>query len=335
MDDQQRRGTRFLLYGIGFVVFQAAFFFLVLAVASTPWFLTHDGYPGMFQAGYSLRLQHQDCDVLIYGDSAALTGLDPAIVQKISGLKTCNISEAGGITEVVGSFFPLDAYLKNNKRPRFLLSMYTPRSNVDPYTIQPFAFYHPEGVLYGLQYDRSLEFYRGLLLRPVWLVNFTVWAGQSILDDWLAHHEPGPHPPDVDTRAQRASQNGRWTYPLPPETACVRTGSYIDPSLFGRYAASTDTMRKRYGTDGTRVVVDISPMANCDRLQDVYRRQSEGLHDNAFEVVPVSYFNQGDIHFSAEGATYISTKIGNQILALEREQDAQPAVATPSTGGGR
>ena len=76
--------------------------------------------------GYSLRMKHQDCDVVLYGDSTALTGLDPDIVQRITGLKSCNIAEAGWIEDVVGTDFPLQAYLKDNKRPRFIVTDITP-----------------------------------------------------------------------------------------------------------------------------------------------------------------------------------------------------------------
>ena len=45
---------------------------------------------------------------------------DPDLVQRITGLKTCNLAEGVTILWVVGSRFPLDAYLENNKRPRYL-----------------------------------------------------------------------------------------------------------------------------------------------------------------------------------------------------------------------
>ncbi len=122
--DQKPQGARLILYVVGFVGVQIFVLLLTFVVSSTPWFLTHDAYPGMRQIGYSLRLKHEDCDVVIYGDSSSLTGLDPDIIQGITGLKTCNLSEGVSIESVVGSLFPLDNYLKNNKRPLFLLTMY-------------------------------------------------------------------------------------------------------------------------------------------------------------------------------------------------------------------
>ena len=78
-------------------------------------------------------------------------------------------------------------------------------------------------------------------------------------------------------------------------------------------------MRKDYGVNGTQVIVDIMPVPACDTLIDTYRKLSEGLHDNAFEVVPISFFSEGDVHPSEKGGAYISTEIAYQILALEKK----------------
>jgi len=330
-----------MLYVVGMVAVQILLLVVVVVVASTPWFLTHDAYPGMLQSGYSLRLKHADCDVVIYGDSSTLTGLDPDIIQKITGLKTCNLSEGVTIQGVVGSRFPLDSYLANNKRPRYLLAMYTPsmfRPNVDK-----FAEYQPEGVLYLLQYDRGREMLLWLLRihgeipgagvakqKDLWVVDFSLWAGRQMVKDLLNRYLPGRgSKTEVDTRAQRESRNGMWPYPLPPETECVRTVLHLDPKSVGRYADSVAEMRRVYGVEGTTVLVNISPLPTCDTLQDAYRKAAEGLHDNAFETLPIADFNEGDVHFSAAGSEHISVEAGEQILALEKQRQTPPS----GTGG--
>jgi hypothetical protein len=309
---------RLMLYVAGFVVAQIFSLLLVLVVASTPWFLKHDAYPGMLTTGYSLRLKHVDCEIVIYGDSSTLTGLDPDIIQEITGLKTCNLAEGISIESVVGSRFPLDTYLKNNKRPRFLLTMYTP-SMFRPY-IDRFNYF-PDGVLYALQYDRSRAMYRDLLRRQRWVVDFDLWAGCGLIRDFLDRHSPGNGAkPSTNPRAQRDSRHGIWPFPLPPETHCVRTAYHLGTDSVGRYADSVAEMRKIYGVGGTTVLVNMAPVPTCDTLQQTYRERSEGLRDNAFETLPISYFNEGDVHFSPEGSRYISIEAANQILALEGQR---------------
>jgi hypothetical protein len=288
---------------------------LTTAVAATPWFLWHDDYPGMQQTGYELRLRGQDCAVLIYGDSSSLTGLDPKIIASITGLTACNISEGAPIQAVVGSNFPLDEYLKHNRRPRFLLAMYSP-SGLKPFRA-PFEVYQPEGVLYGLQYARNRTLALGLLRHPWWLMKFAIWAGHAMLADTANRLDGELGNARGDPRSQREERLGIWPFPLPSQSGCWRTAMHIDPASIGRYAASVADFRERYGRDGTKVIVNLAPVADCDVLGPLYRRQTEGLHDNPFEVVPIAFFNQGDVHFSAEGSRYISVAAGRQILALE------------------
>jgi hypothetical protein len=332
MANSTSQGKRPMLYVAGFVSVQVVFLGLALFLASTPWFLTHDAYPGMYQTGYSLRLKHADCDIVIYGDSSTLTGLDPDIIQGITGLTTCNLAEGVTIQGVVGSRFPLDTYLENNKRPRYLLTMYT--SSLFRPSVDRFTEYQPEGVLYLLQYDRTREMLHGLLQRRNWLVDFDLWAGRGILKDLVNRYIPGVNTKaPVDTRAQRDSRHGIWSFPLSPETNCVRTAYHIDSATIGRYAENIAQMRNRYSVDGTTVLVNISPVPTCDVLQRTYQDRSEGLHDNVFESLPISYFNEGDVHFSPEGSRHISVEAANQILALEKQRKLPPLASSETSGG--
>jgi hypothetical protein len=318
---QANQGMDPMLYVGGFVAVQIFFLLLTLGVASTPWFLTHDAYPGILQAGYSSRLKHADCDIVLYGDSSALTGLDPEVIQTITGLKACNLSEGVTIQGVVGSRFPLDTYLRDNKPPLYLLAMYTP-SLFRPY-VNKFSDYQPEGVLYMMQYDRTREMLWGFLLRRKWVVDFDLWAGRQIVKDFLDRHLPvRKSNASIDIRAQRDGRNGIWPYPSPPETDCVRAALHQIPSDFARHADSVAMMRSTYGADGTTVLVNISPVATCDTLQQTYRELSDGLHDNPFESLPISDFNEGDVHFSAEGSRHVSVEAANQILLLEERRRA-------------
>ena len=75
-------------------------------------------------------------------------------------------------------------------------------------------------------------------------------------------------------------------------------------------------------------MINIAPVPDCDISYDMYNRLSAGLHDNAFERLPISYFNQGDVHFSPEGSRYISIEAAQEILAAERKQDAARQAAS-------
>jgi len=323
---QKPASGRLLFYCVGFALFQAASLVCILLLSLTPWFLTHDSYPGIYLQGYATRLKHEDCDVVLYGDSTALTGLDPGIVQQITGLKTCNIADTISSHMMVGSRFPLDTYLANNKRPRFILAMYNPL-NFNP-DWQPFSSYYADGVLYGLHYNGSRAFYRGLLYHHFqWVAHYTFWAGTALIGDLVDRVLPGSRPPDYSGRAERTSRRGIWTYPLPPQTTCL-TQPARPPTLgdVRIYPDSIAAFRKRYAVDGTQVMVNIAPMPACVATRDLVRINTVGLHDNAFETLPISYFNEGDSHYSPAGSSHVSIAAANQILALEK----QPAGIAPA-----
>ncbi len=278
----------------------------------------------MLQSGYSLRLQHADCEVLIYGDSSTMTALDPAVIQQITGLKTCNIAEGTTITGVVGTRYPLDQYLAHNKRPRFLLLMYTP-SMYTP-DVAPFTTYFVEGVTYAFTNERTPLFFKGLLRRPWWLLKYSLSVGEQITNYFVGKYVLRNQQIDTDTRAQRDSRKGVWGFPLPPEAHCMR-GS-IPEGLLHRHADQIAAMRRRYETGGTTVLFNISPVPDCDRDYPLYSRLSSGLHQNPFERLPISYFNEGDVHFSPQGSRYISAELGREVLAVEQQQDAARRAAS-------
>ena len=76
-------------------------------------------------------------------------------------------------------------------------------------------------------------------------------------------------------------------------------------------------MRQKYGVNGTRVIVNVAPVADCDDMKDAYGQALKGLHDNPLEVLPIKMFNNQDVHFTPEGAEHVSLGVANQILASE------------------
>ncbi len=309
---------RFRRYLLAFFAIQPGVLLLAFCVAGTQWFLWHDEYPGLRNAGYSQRVGRAGCEVLIYGDSSSLTGLDPSIIGGLTHLKTCNVSEGVTIQTVVGSDVPLQAYLRQNPAPRFLLGMWT--SSLFRPEIPAYNRYYPEGMTYGLDYLPRAQFLKNLLLRrPTWFVRYSVWAidalGNGLYDEFngKARHQ-------IDARVQRAQRNGQWPYPLPPQTQCVRGALHLTPDAVLRWQADVEGFRRRYSTAQTTVLLDIAPVPDCDTTYGVYAQRAAGLHDNAFERLPIRFFNEGDVHFSPEGSRYVSTAAARQILQKMREQ---------------
>jgi hypothetical protein len=317
-NSRPRRRSSIALYSVAFLIVQVVLLLAALWISTKHWFLVHC-YNGMLQSGYSLRLNHADCDVVIYGDSSSMTGLDPEIIQQITGLKTCNIAEGSTITDVIGTRYPLDQYLLHNKRPRFLLMMYT--SSMFRPDVKLFNAYRIEGMTYAFQYEHTPEFL-GKLVRhhPFWPIRWASFVGQEVVNYFVQRYVYDNHHFYTDTRAQREGRHGVWPIDLPPETHCVRRP--VSKEEVGRHADEVESIRRHLSVGGTKVFINISPVPDCDVSYAVYSDLAQGLHDNVFEKLPISYFNQGDVHYSPQGSRYISIEAGDEILAVERQQDA-------------
>jgi len=291
----------------------------VLFLAGTNWFFHHSTF-GMQSMGYSLTLHHADCQVVLTGDSSALTGLDPITVTRVTGLSACNVSEGAAVTTVTGSY-PLDAYLEQNAPPKYMVFLQTPSLYTPDHPWQAYGSYN-EGMVYLLHYEPWPILYRTLLKRPEDTYHFILWAIHTAFTGLQTsvmnpHKYDGLEPPML----RRERHGGMFTYYAAPETSCVRKG--IDPAKIRADRTWPDTVRRKYGVNGTHVFVDVAPIPDCDDLKDTYRSVLAGLHDNALDVLPIGMFNNEDVHFTPEGAAHISAEVGEQILADERSDAAR------------
>lgn len=312
-----------LRYAILLAAAPFLFVAVVCWVGSTEWFLLHDAYPGARVMGYGEQLHDKNCQILLYGDSTALTELDPSIISARTGLTACNISEGAPVQEISGSNFVLDEYLRHNARPLYLVSAWS-ATWFRPETPRD-SGYAPEGVIYAMHYDHSG--FGLFLLHPQHLISFIGWVAKRLVAD-IDERLSGEHARvwAHDERASRAQRLGIWTYRSPPETSCTRVRAPI-PLDIAANRESVQAFRQRYSVGGTHVIIDVSAVANCDFNLQRYRAATAGLSDNSLQVLPIRAFNQGDVHISPEGARYMSNQIADQILALMK--DKRSTIATP------
>lgn len=290
-----------------------------LYITTTPWFMHRDHYEGLRNFGYSRRVGSPNCDIVLWGDSSALTGLNPRVFERITGLTACNISEGTTIQSVVGSDDALRYYLDHNKAPRFLLSMWTP-SDFHPDRPRGFASY-PEGMTYVAQFENHPRMWWMMARKLRWLPKQSAWALTSVADDELTRLEGKQK--NFDAQRYRDERLGWFPYPEPPETHCVRGA--MKPGEIIRWADSVAAFRKKYSTPQTTVIVNLSADPDCDPSYDEYASTLQGLYDNKFERLPIGLYNNGDVHYTPEGAEYISSQAAKQIVALMQQQAAEGA----------
>jgi hypothetical protein len=98
---------------------------LFILVGKSDFFVHHGASIWVQSNDAVFDMQDRDCDVLVYGDSTAMTGIDPEVVSRNTGFKTCNISVTNAVLAVTGNL-TLDHYLQQNARPKVLVIQLSP-----------------------------------------------------------------------------------------------------------------------------------------------------------------------------------------------------------------
>ncbi len=293
------------LYVFAVVAFPFVLIVGTLFWMSLPVYARHAQYPYLADTGYGMRLKHADCDVVVYGDSTALVGVVPKVIEERTGLKTCNVAEVAGV-QVTNGMMVLDTYLQNNRAPRFIVFTYAPENLNDAVNWTEVSTF--EGEFFRLKYRPDAAFWKASLRDPNELITDAELGFRTGVQ-WLFKSKL----PD-DILQIRDTTHGRVPEPGPAFTSCppVLAVRAPDPKWLGY-------LRQRYGVNGTRVLVDVTPTPACDPSRSFYeQRFTPGLIDNTLGTMPLEmYTYTGRLHTTDAGAEEISRRIAEQILQVE------------------
>jgi hypothetical protein len=276
-------------------------------LAKTDWFLRRGmpAYLQMMDAEWGIR--GRSCDVLVYGDSAALTGLMPWIIEQESGRTTCSVAQTKGTVGVMGTE-PLEGYLERNPPPQVLIFAFSPED------WRPFHHWgevaYVEGVLQTVRHGSMREYVTSLVTHPDEAFGFATFVYKSALGALAGHLN----------MASGAVRDGQMTLPSAAEQRCAANPEHPGP-LFAPDAGYAQRLRRQFARNGTRVMLLVTPVPECDPQAAWYAAHLRGMTDNPLERWPVSLFNDIDRHFTVEGAERFSREVGR-------------ALRTPAAGAG-
>jgi hypothetical protein len=299
-----RRGLRLyvaVLLATPFVLIVATVFWM-----SRPVYLEHAQYAYLADMGYGMQLRHADCDVLVYGDSTALIGVEPRVIEQMTGLKTCNIAEVAGV-QVTNGLMVLDTYLEHNRRPRYVVFEYAPENFNDPANWTEVSTF--EGEVFRLQFRPDAAFARSVLHDPDEIITDAELGLRTGLQ-WLVT----PKLPAATLNIRQTS-HGRVPEPGPQFTECPPVLAERPPD-----AQWIAALRQKYAVGGTRVLVDVTPAPACDPTRPFYdERFKPGMLDNTLGTLPLDlYAYTGRLHTNDAGAVELSRRIGEQIVQHEK-----------------
>jgi hypothetical protein len=244
------------------------------------------------------------CDVLVFGDSTAMTGIDGRVIEHDVGLKTCNIAQTLGVHAVLG-LAPLDRFLSNNPAPRFLVLQFAAENLRPP---EPWSGAYVEGLYDLIAFYPGAESAAQIASHP----DSAFALSQAVASLTLRRVFLGA--PDTSTPLDRPRPDVFFNLPKPAEARC-------DPADIERATRLPDPafvrqLRARYARVAERLLIVAAPTASCDPRLAQARRLLEGALDGAYEDYPAGLFNEGFVHYTPEGSDRVSKSLAK--LLAER-----------------
>lgn len=291
---------KYQVYLLIVVAFPVLFLSAAIPIVRSASFPNEAADPFLLNPDYPFSFKHADCEVLIFGDSTAETGIDPTMVERTTGMKTCNIAQSRSAVEILGPL-ALDTYLENNVPPKVLVMQFAPETlSRDQQNL-----FWPEGLTLLLRKKPLPQALLTMAAHPVEAYRFAVWA---IKMKFAALVQGQP-----DFRATEAlfqSRGGLIVLPKPAQQHCTANLHYRAPDL-----SWVQGLRRKYSVNGTRVLVDVSPLPTCAPEVSQAREDLQTVTDNPLPVYPIGLFCDIDRHLTLQGAERLSEEIGRQILS--------------------
>ncbi len=204
-------------FALGLVLLPVAVVAGAVLIARTSWFMERTMDPWIRNVDRNFAVSGEDCAVLVFGDSTALTGVSPEAIAAATGMTACNISQTVGSLGVNGTL-ALDAFLKKNPRPQFLLLVFAPENLHANRSWRHLKY--AEGVLELARHEGAGTVMVTLVGHPGQALGFSAWVYENTVREWLGR-------PYFSRQLFVGAMDLRHTSGLnkPPQTRCTEAGS--------------------------------------------------------------------------------------------------------------
>ncbi len=297
------------LYSLLIVLIPALAVPLCIRLGMSNFFLHHGASVWVRSNDSIYSIRNRECDVLVYGDSTAMTGINPDLLNRYTGFRTCNIAVTNAVLAVTGNL-TLDRYLQQNARPRMLIIQLSPDDFQRGNRVWDHTVY-PEGLLEQLRHGSPVESRHILLTHPHEAIAFAGYAAgyaayYAIKDGWFRTTHRRPEEDTVQVR------NGFFTPPSPARTHCEGTDSLPADSTASFARSLAEQYQRTYSGHGSVVLVDVAPIPSCDDHLAAYTRELDGVTSNHLQSLPIGLFNDGR-HYTAFGSHIVSALVARQV----------------------
>lgn len=305
-----------------------------IALGASDFFLHHGASVWVRSNDAVFDMHDRECDVLVFGDSTAMTGIDPDLVEVKTGFRTCNIAVTNAVLAVTDNL-TLNYFLAHNARPRVLLMQLSP----DGFQSENQRWHqtiYAEGMLELLRHGRPGEARQLLLTHPQESIAFAGYAAG--FSAWYAIKDVWFHMTRLRAEEDMVTLHTGSTFftpPSPPRTSCSPAASIVsssDPEKMAFSRSMVNNFRNDYSDRAGLVLVNVAPIPSCDQNLAAYAAELNGVTSNSLLPLPIGYFNDGR-HYTALGSEIVSTLIAKELNAVANRNPTIDDRVPPTRNG--
>lgn len=292
--------SRYRAFALALVILPLAALAGAIVLARSSWFMQHAVPPYLRMLDQESAIRNRECAILIYGDSTALTGFVPSVIQQDTGLRTCNIAQTKGTVGVSGLQF-LREYLAHNPAPRVLVIAFSPEDWRHITAWSDVAYV--EGVLQMVRRQPVRVWAGALASHPNEAFGFATFVYKSTLASLATHGRSATWPSGGSAR------DGHMTLPKLTERSCVGDNLRANPAIVTPSPEYVRQVRREFSSPATTLLLLTPTIPDCDALAALFAGKLDGVLDAPVATQPITFYNDSDRHFTAEGSEVFSHRV--------------------------
>ena len=241
---------------------------------------------------FGFHADHQNADVVIFGDSSAAVGIDPRLLDAELGIRSVVLPNTLGSLPVTGDM-ALRRYLEHNTSPRLIVFYFSPWDlNYNGPGGEKFLFEGEQMLLRNGSWHDIASFARA---HPLALLAFP-WQANSMLgvkNVWMTLRS------DRQRDTERARGHIDYTDPIGPLQAPCKIN---DADIRETSSASVERLVSRYAARGLHVAVYLAPIPACSNSGIFHRkefraaRRCSSSHPAARSTSPLTACSRTSFH---------------------------------------
>lgn len=255
---------------------------------------------------YSFTASKVNADVVIFGDSSALFGIDPNQLSSMLHVKAVNLPNTIGNLPVLDDM-PLRQYLRSNQPPRLLVFYFAPW-NLDYMSSKRTQLYEGEELLVRHGSLTDLTRFSESHMSEMLSFPFRFYSANKLsVSISRLRHRHVKLPIDVAM--------GHVPLNFPPEKL-LRAQCHIPETLLSETQAdAVIALRDKYENDGMPIMVFIAPIPACDNADDpIQISYTEISADHPMRMDPTQYEDDGYYcHLNSTGVPAATANLATAI----------------------